>query len=134
MVLVPDFDGDMTKKGWVLVKDVDPILPGLGSDVEYVSFLREGEKFFSGDELSECALVLDVNYGQRDAEWLYGHQEKLPERPEEVFFIFFPGTVWKHPNGTFLIPYLFWTGESWDIYFFWLSFGFSEGSRLVRPR
>ena len=52
MVLVPDFDGDMTKKGWVLVNDVEPILPGLGSAVEYVSFLRKGERFFSGDELS----------------------------------------------------------------------------------
>jgi hypothetical protein len=129
------FNLDMTPRGWIVLEDVEPALPQLGEDVDLVTFLAhnnmQGTQFISGDELRKRAVVLKANYGQRDAEWLVKNQDKLPERPEGVLFIFFPGTVWKHPNGAFLIPYLFWTGEIWDMYFFWLTFGFSPRDRLV---
>lgn len=137
MIQSPDLLIDKIKEGWILLEDVEPTLPGLGDDVEYVPFFVKdniaGVQFISGDELRKRAVVLDVNYGYHDAKWLYEHQEKLPKRPEGVLFIFFPGTVLQHRNGALLVPYLFWTGEAWDIYFFWLRFGFSAYDRLVRP-
>ena len=126
---------ELIEKGWKLVKDVDPVLPWIGGDVEYVFFLQDGERFISGDELRERAAVLGANYGQRDAEWLVKHQEMLSECPEEVRYILFPGTLWEHPNGAFLSPYLYRTGAEveWGVYVFWLDFGFSARVRLVRP-
>ena len=129
---------DMTSEGWILREDIEPVLPQLGEGVDFVSFLlvhnnMQGTQFIPGDELREIAVTLKANHGQRDAEWLVKNQDKLPERPEEVLFIFFPGTVWEHPNGAFLIPYLFWTGREWGFYFFWLTFGFPASGRFVRP-
>ncbi|GEM_PF-3898705 len=121
--------------GWKRVKDVEPVLLGMGGTIEYVSFLMDKEEFISDHELGRRALRLQVSSSQRDAEWLVTHQEMLVECPEDVRYIFFPGTEWEHPNDAHLWIYLYRTGkeEKWDIYAFWMDFGFSdEHVRLVR--
>lgn len=138
MVELSPLSEELIKKGWKLLRNVQPTLPGIEGNVEYISFLHfQDGGFVSDDELRERAVALGANLGQRDAEWLVEHQEKLAECSEEVRYILFPGTVWEHPNGAFLWVYLYRTGKEekqWDIYVFWMDFGFSdEHARLVRP-
>lgn len=96
MVDLSELSTELIKRGWKLLQDVEPTPPQIVGDVEYVSFLRDGEIFISDGELRERAVVLEANYGQRDAEWLVANQERIPECPEGVRYILFPGTVWEH--------------------------------------
>ena len=136
MVDLSPLSTELIKKGWKLLKDVEPILPGIEGDVEYVPFLHfQDGGFASDDQVQGRAMVLGANLGQRDAEWLVEYQEKLPPRPKGVRYILFPGTIWKHRNEESLLsPYLYWAGEKWDIYVFWLDVGFSVHFSLVRPK
>jgi len=127
---------ELIKKGWKQLEDVEPVLPGMGGNVEYVSFLTGEEEFVSIEQLKRRAIIMRANLGQSDAQWLVDRQEMLSECPEDVRYLLFPGTVWEHLNDGRLCPYLYRTGKKekeWDIYVFWMDFGFSdEHIRLVR--
>ena len=136
MVNLSALSTELIKKGWKLAMDVEPVLPGMKGDIEYVSFLRADEIFISDEELVERAFDLGAELGQRDAEWIVEHQGMLSECPEEVRYLLFPGTAWEHLNGAWLYVYLYRTGKEekkWDLYVLWMDFGFSDRVRLVRP-
>lgn len=129
---VPAFKRDMAKEaGWTLESDVgfNPAISKV-SDLERVEFFFRTESFVSGTELEERARKLNANLGQKHAEWLLEHQDKVPESWRGTYLIF-PGTVWRRGGGR-SAPYLHWSGGQWCLRFGWLDGRFGSGGRLVR--
>ncbi len=127
------FKYDKRKNGWKLLEHVPRGLTSV-SDLELVPFLKSGESSIRGEELvRRSRLELNTNYGQEDAEWLLEHESEIPAefRP---FYLVFTGTVWGDAFGRRSVAYLYFFGERWLLFFYWLGGGFLSVVRLVRPR
>ncbi len=128
----PTFLRDMTREDWELVEDVsDEPLPA--ANLELVSFLKRGESCISGEEMRRRAKEKNASLGQRQAEYLLGHQEEIPSGWNQ-FYLVFPGTAWRAPGGSLRVPVLYWHGGRWSLIFFWLGADWNSLDRLMRPR
>jgi len=125
------FKRDMREKGWTLLENVSR---RLASAIDGVPFLKGNETSVNGEEMVRRARVeLDANYGQEDAEWALENQDKIPVELRK-FYLVFPGTVWQDSDGNRRVPYLYWCGDRWILYFHWLDVVWNSFDRLVRPR
>ncbi|MBI1971372.1 MAG: hypothetical protein HYS52_00795 [Candidatus Wildermuthbacteria bacterium] len=113
------FSRDMTKEGWELAEGSDEPDPTLlsAAEFEFVPILEKGENFISGEAMRKRASQKNANFGQHTAEWLLAHPEKMPARPEDVYWILFPRTVWSRRRGDLDVPYLRWVGARWVLEF-----------------
>jgi hypothetical protein len=128
------FVHDMTKEGWTLLEDVGDPWPISNPPPDFVPFLRDSDGgYISGEEMATRAVSLNVNFGQRRAEYYLKHQDEIPEC-FQVCVLVFPGTVWRDRDGNRYVPYLYWFGERWHSSFYRLVYGFRSLCRLVRPR
>lgn len=125
------FQHDMTKEAWELVEDVEGTQ--YPHQLELAPFLLKGESYIKGEELVERAKKMQANLGQRQAEYLLDHQDKIPEEWRQYYLVF-PGTTWRGRGGFRSVPYLRWDGERWCLGFAWLGSVFDSGDRLLRPR
>ncbi|TAL49005.1 hypothetical protein EPN83_01905 [Patescibacteria group bacterium] len=128
LVVPTDLRFDKRKDGWELVEDV-PLVgePTLG----LVEFLREGESWVKGDVMLERAKDIGNRAGQRHAEHLLSQQETIPEEYRR-YFLAFPGTVWRDPDGGLSVTCLDWGGGRWDLYWGWFDSDWIVSGRLVR--
>lgn len=128
----PVFANDKTKNSWTLIENT-PLRITSAHDLELVPFLKNGETLINGEEMVRRARKLNANYGQEDAEWLLEHQNEIPVK-FRGFYLPFTGTVWQDSNGHRHVPYLYWFGEHWFLYFLWLVDDWHSHGRLLRPR
>lgn len=132
----PKFLNDRTKDGWELVEDVG-LTPAITSptQLELVSFLKEGESYVNGEVMAKRAIELKAAMGQNHAEWLLAHQSEIPKEFRKYYLVF-TGTIWRGSDGRRYVPYLYWYDNGWYLGFNCLGIiGWSGGSRrLLRLR
>ncbi len=122
------FRYDRRKDGWCLVEDSLGVVEI--SNLEIIPFLRGDEGSISGGELHKRALELGGNFGQRQAEYLFEHEDEIPVGWRDYYLVF-PGTLLRTPDGYLLVPYLCWRGgRGWCLDFGGCGGGGSSG-RLV---
>lgn len=129
----PVFVHDKTADGWELVENKPRRITSI-RDLELVPFLRDGEPSVIGEEMARRARVeFDADYGQHDAEYMLEYQDEIPVEFRKYYLVF-TATVWVVSRRYRYVPYLYWDGERWILYFYWLGRDFGSGGRLVRPR
>lgn len=126
--LVP-FKYDKTKNGWKLLEDVP--FDGKEFAFEAVEFLKPGESSVDGDAMRLRAKELNAHTSQRHAEWLLENQDRIPEELQGRCLVF-PDTVWQAFGGDRGVPYLYWDGGRWCLYWRWLGYVWFDNVRLVR--
>lgn len=117
---VPDFDRDMTKEGYTLVRDTREPWPVSLDRLSPVP-LSEGDEYSHGSEIINRAWTLRADLGQRHAEYLLRN-----EIPSELFgkifhkTVLFPGTIWfRSPHG-FCMPGMRLSSPGNSLIFFWV--------------
>ncbi|GEM_PF-2137483 len=121
---------DKTKDGWTL-PDGDIQYEAGEVMFELTEFLKSSESWVKGTVMADRAKELGANPGQKHAEWLEEHQDRIPEEFRK-FHLIFPGTLWRDARGDRSVPCLGWGGGRWCLYFFWLGGGWHSGGRLLR--
>ncbi|KPJ73057.1 hypothetical protein AMJ48_02330 [Parcubacteria bacterium DG_74_1] len=133
------FRHDNRKNGWKLIEDASEMIPLPVNQLALNFFLSGEEDCISGEEVIKCAKEMQVNFGQRQAEYLLKHQEEIPEDWRQ-YYLLFPGTIWRTRRGFLAIPCLFCFKEDqgndsgWHFRFFCLDNAFGRQFRLLRPR
>lgn len=112
------FSFDKTQDGWKLIEDVEPNITAL-ADFELSSFGMEEDGNEGAWASCVCERVKKQGvhlFGQRDAEWLLKHQNRIPRKSGDAQ-ILFPGTVWDDGR-TMVAPYLYkGGGKVWGLFF-----------------
>lgn len=123
---------DKRKDGWTLTKEGDKVVGE--PDLEFVSFLRDGENAIVGTVMVERAIAMEGLTSQYHAERMLHQQDQIP--PElRPFYLVFAGTEWRHSGGKLYVPCLGWRGDRWVLRFDWLAFEYwVSNGRLVRLR
>lgn len=130
--IITGMEHDKTKERWTLVEDVGKgVIPVAG--LELISFLKDDEQSVKEEAMRQRAKEMGANLGQRQAKYLLGHQEEIPEEWRK-FNLVFPGTVWRYPGGHLSVPCLHWDGRRWYLVFHWLAYDWYSRDRLLRPR
>jgi len=125
------FKYDQTKNGWKLLKDVP--FDGKKFVPEFVEFLKPGESNMHGKEMKRRAKTLNVHTGQKHAEYLLEHQDRIPKELRGMHLVF-PDTVWLSDDGLHGVPCLGWSGGECRLVFGWLELGWGGDVRLVSSR
>lgn len=132
--LTHPFVHNMTKKGWLLVKDVGFQPPLTSVSYDLVPFIDEGEVVITPGEFAwRASRKAGVNLGQMHAEWFLEHQDQILVGSREHNLIF-PGTVWRRPSGGRGVPCISFHHHKWVLGFCWTAPDFNARGRLVRPR
>lgn len=125
------FARDMRKEGWTLESDVECLAGSL--TLELCGFLKPGESSVNGEEMVRRAIKDGADLGQKHTEAFLAKYERWAP-PEGVYYIAFPGTIWRNQDGDRVVPYLSWDGGRWSLSFDWLDDEWCDGVRLLRPR
>ena len=122
-------------KGWTLLEDTKESKESIVSidKLEPVPFLKDGEAYVDGEELARRGLELHANLGQTHAEYMLEHQAEIPKEFRKYVLVF-PGTKWRDRDGDRYVPYLYWDGRRWCLFFRWLGYDFDSSCRLLRSR
>jgi hypothetical protein len=94
--------------------------------VQFVTMLKDGESYINGEE--KLKRLKSSNYIRLDADiflTLWENQHLIPESWKEKVsgntrYIFFDGTILRHPNGHRYVLYLDWNGGQWYWSYGWL--------------
>lgn len=121
--LKPPYDG------WKLVENAGS--PAGTLTLCLAEFLECGEKFVSGEVMRERAKKHNWVLGEVHARALLDAQDRIPE-DWRLFYLVFPGTIWRCPEGRFRVRYLYWGGRRWGLDWVWLERSWYRGVRLVR--
>ncbi|MFA5128472.1 MAG: hypothetical protein WC445_00740 [Patescibacteria group bacterium] len=119
--------------GYTVVEDVEPTLKSVG-DLEFLSFLREGEFAVDGKTMRRRAVEAKANLGLADLKLVLAHRAEIPEEMRK-FYLVFPGTVLRYMVNTALnVAGLRWHGGLWVVSFRWLDDEWRDRDRLVRRK
>lgn len=124
------YAADIIPGEWRVVEDVAPTITSI-ADLEFVSHLKGGESYVSGEKMCRRAVELKANYGLSDAKFFLDHQEAIPEEIRGKFIVF-TGTKSRSPGGGLSVACLYWDGDRWIQYWPWLDDYF--GADCVLPR
>lgn len=122
------FKHDKTHDGWTLLEDIP--FDGKEFAPEFVEFLKSGESCVNGDTMRLRAKKLNAHTGQRHAEYLLEHQNRIPKELRGRYLVF-PDTVWRDSGGRRRVPCLRWDGGEWCLRWGWLEGDWDDGVRLV---
>ena len=125
------FQYDKTKDGWKLLEDV--LFSGAFT-LDIMEFLKSNESYVNGEVMKQRAKELNAHLGQKHAKYLLEHQELISKDWQGKYYLVFPGTVWRDRGGSRVVPYLYWRGGEWRLYFGWLRRVWDGDARLVRHR
>lgn len=102
-------------------------------DLELVNFLKEDEKYISGNEMLKRAPEYKALSGESLKDWLLENQSQIPKEWQK-YCIIFPTLLDDDRNRD--VPCLDWRGKQWVLDFIWVGFDFyfSRNDRFVRPR
>jgi hypothetical protein len=120
-------ENDRARDGWTLVGNAN--CTGT-EELELAGFLHQGESRVDGNEMVRRAKELGNQAGQLHAELLLRQRDEIPKEWQR-FYLVFPGTTWRLPNGGLHVPYLYWCGR-WYLDWDWLGYNWGGGGRLVR--
>ena len=125
-----EFRFDKRKDDWELVENAP--LEGEPT-LSLAEFLEGDESYVKGDVMLERSKAMgeDGNAGQLHAERLLEQQDTIPEDWRQYVLVF-TKTVWRHPVGLLVLPYLLWDDDEWHLNFYWLDDRFDSHFRLVR--
>ena len=133
----PDYP--QTRYGFEFVTSVDEVIPL--SPEELKNWL-ENLEFQKGEGTVEDFIEdksFDANLGEKAADYLEANQEnelvakKLKELHDQgVYYLIFPGTERRLPDGSRFVLCLRWLGGRWHLGFGWLGGGFGLGDHVVR--
>ena len=126
------FKYDKTQDGWTFLEDVP--FDGKQFIPEIVEFLKSNEFSVNGEVMKQRAKELNAHLGQKHAKYLLEHQELISKDWQGKYYLVFPGTVWRDRGGSRVVPYLYWRGGEWRLYFGWLRRVWDGDARLVRHR
>lgn len=105
-----DYKYDKVKDGWDIIKDVP--FDGKEFKPEFIEFLRPDEECLKGEVIERRAEELNASLGQGHAEFLIARQHLIPKELRG-HHILFPGTVWRHPDGSLYMPCIYHVGNDW---------------------
>lgn len=126
----PEFVYDKRRKGWTLSENV-PFGEGEVS-LRLDEFVMQYETYISGHETMKRAKAMGNLAGQLHAERLLYQRSNIPVE-WRGFSLVFPGTVWRHPDGSTAVPCLDYLGFGrWWLNFGWLGGNFTSCCRFVR--
>ncbi|OGZ61016.1 MAG: hypothetical protein A2919_00760 [Candidatus Spechtbacteria bacterium RIFCSPLOWO2_01_FULL_43_12] len=115
------------EEGWELVQDGPQ---RHSSSLSPIGFLLPDEEYIWLKELRERAIAFGAYAGQSTAEWLFDNQDVISAKWRR-FNLVFPATMWRDLTGSLRIPYLAWTGEQWDMMFYWADQKFNSLDRIM---
>ncbi len=128
------FGRDMRNEEWTLENPKSEFAGKAGPlTLELCEFLKPGEGSVNGEEMVRRAIKDGADLGQKHAEAFLAKYERWAP-PEGVYYIAFPGTIWRSQGGDRRVPFLDWDGDRWSLGFGWLGGGWSGCGRLLRPR
>ena len=131
--LFAPFKYDKREEGWKLLEDVEFGFIDI-SNLELVPFLNYDENFVNGEEAVLRSRRLKANLGQRHAEYLLEHQDKIPHEFRKYVLVF-TGTIWRDPVGLRYVAYLCHDdGAQWYLSFSSLGYNWLSHVSLLRPR
>lgn len=119
-------------KDWTIVEDVPQTLTD-DSQLEFLSFLKDDEKYINGDTMRERAKEMNTNLGSADAQYLLDNQSKIPLELRNNYIVF-PGTIVRNSNGHLHVACFDWGGDRWILYWGWLGVDWSGGARFGRSK
>jgi hypothetical protein len=88
----------------------------------YLDKSQKNGKSIVGNKLRELLAgksALNANV----LDYLLANTELIPEEWKGKY-IFFWGTVYRHSDGRLYVRYLYWHGDGWSWYYYWLGYGF----------
>lgn len=131
-VPLTDLFRDLLPEGWEVVENVEEE-PVSISELELVSFLKEGETFIKGEEMCRRAKKVKASPGLGQARRFLKEEKKAP-REWRRYYLPLPGARVRTPGGRLRVPYLGWFGDGWDLHFDWLDGGWDAYGRLLRRK
>lgn len=123
---------DLIPEGWEVVEDVSPSDFWV-KDLEFFSFLKDGESYISGEAMRKRARAEKADLGLVDGKYLLAHQEEIRVELRGKY-IPLPGTVLRDPGGRLYVPCLCWDGDRWCLDFDWLALDWRDRGRLARRK
>jgi hypothetical protein len=90
----------------------------------YLDKSQKNGKSIVGNKLRELLAgksALNANV----LDYLLANTELIPEEWKGKY-IFFWGTVYRNSDGRLYVRYLYWNGDRWHWYFYWLGYGFYD--------
>ncbi len=126
------FASDLLPEGWSVVEDVSPTEFEV-KDLEFITFLEEGESSVNGETMRQRAINLKANLGLVDAKRMLAHQDEIPVKMRGKYIIF-TGTLLRGPDGLLYVACLYWRDDRWDLHFLWLGHDWHDGARLARRK
>ncbi|MCH8244311.1 hypothetical protein IIB97_00255 [Patescibacteria group bacterium] len=99
--------------------------------VLYLSKSQQDGKVIRGNQIRE-ELKGRSAYNANLLDYLLAHQELIPEDWKGKL-IFFWGTIYRDPDGSLNVRYLFWRGGRWYWSFVWLDYDFRGSSPAAVP-
>ncbi len=101
------------------------------------SFVKKIESDTSPETGGEIEISQNKNtpnaFGFSQAKYLSKHQELLKDWDKRLYYNF-TGTIWRNPDGSRCVPFLYWDGGEWVLYWHWLGFDFDAVDRIVALR
>lgn len=123
---------DLIPQGWMVVEDVAPSKFHV-KELEFISFLNQGESSINCEVIRQRAVTLKANLGLVDGKRILAEQDKLPVELRDKYIVL-PGTLLRAPDGLLRVAYLFWDGGRWCLSFRWLGCDWVGHVRLARRR
>ncbi len=121
---------------WVteVVEDVEPTIVE-GAKLSFPGFLRDEETYIDGPTVRKRAVEMVANKGLSDVPALLGPDGKglkiIPAELRGEVYIVLTGTVLRDSGGGLYVPYLFWGGFEWYLFFRGLDRVWLDYVRLV---
>lgn len=128
------FVHDQRSENWELLEEGPQVQEG-EPVLEVYGFLRDGETYVNGETVLGRASEMDgAESGQHHLERLLAQAKDIPKELRS-FYLVATGTKWRGPGGNLYVPYLFWRGGRWVLYFYCVGHGHWSGRcRVVRLR
>lgn len=125
---------DKRKEKWELLEEGcqvegEPVL-------ELAGFLLEGEDRVIGQVMRTRSLEMGGRTGQHHAERMLAQAKDIPTEWRQ-FYLVFPDTFWRDPDGGLYVPCLDWGDDEWVLGFGCVGFGrggWGGRGRVVRLR
>ena len=108
------FEYDKRKDGWTLLEEGQ--LDKKQETLEIISFLENGESYVTGTLMRKRAIKMGGLVGQHHAEQILKQVSDIPDEWKKWYLVF-PGTTWRNPDGDVCVPYLFFYGDEWVLDF-----------------
>ncbi len=109
-------DKNGNKMKWEVVEDVAPSDQLDISKLKPRSFLKNGEKYITREEMRKRAVEFKGNLGLCDGKRMLAEQDKIPKEFRN-FNISLPGTVLSDSSGLLYVPCLCYRGGRWYLDF-----------------